>query len=210
MEKNFSKREWNKAQKKEAFVEAAEKLFTQRGFEKTSIDDVAKEAKLTKRTLYQYFTSKEDLFFAVAIKGARQLTISYEQAFEGDKTALEKIRAANRVFYRFYKENTEMFKLLNYRPANLQNCEQSPHFHEMAVYDRIRIKHFMNLVEEGAKDGSINKRLDAKKAVFFAFYTSFSLLIIASNEDKRMWDMMNLNEDDFLEFSIDLLSDALQ
>jgi AcrR family transcriptional regulator len=57
-----SKRELNKAKKEALFINAAEKLFMKKGFENTSINEVAKEAGLTKRTLYQYFQSKEDLF----------------------------------------------------------------------------------------------------------------------------------------------------
>jgi AcrR family transcriptional regulator len=38
MNENLSKREANKVQKKEAFLEAAEKLFAENGFENTSID----------------------------------------------------------------------------------------------------------------------------------------------------------------------------
>ena len=210
MEKSFSKRERNKAQKKEAFVEAAKRLFIQRGFEKTSIDDVAKEAGLTKRTLYQYFTSKEDLFYATACSGVKQITDAYEKAFKEGTTVLQKIRGANRSFYRYYKENTDMWNLLNYHPANMQNSLQSPHFQQMMVYDGIRMKHFLNLVDESAEDGSINPRFDPRKAVFFAFFASFSLLNMAGSSDKKMWDMLQLNEDDFLSFSIDLLSDALE
>lgn len=210
MEKNPTKREMNKTQHKAAILDAAEKLFIQKGFENTSIDDVAKEARLTKRTLYQYFLSKEDLFFAVAAIGGRQLTYSYESVFEQGGTALEKIRRGNLAYLQFYKDYIGMFRLLNYQPANLQNCEASPHYREIGLLNANRMRHYANLVEEGRTDGSINPSLDTKKAVFFAFFSAFSMLFTISSTDKTVWEMMQIDEEEFLRFSFDLFSDALK
>lgn len=210
MEKNQSKREWNKTQHKAAILDAAEKLFLQKGFENTSIDDVAKSAKLTKRTLYQYFLSKEDLFYAVALKGGRQLTYVYERAFDQADTALDKIRQGNNAYLQFYQEFLGMFRILNYQPANQQNCAASPHFREMEMLNVNRMMHYAKLVEEGKSDGSINPGLDTKKAVFFAFFSAFSLLFTVSSTDKSVWDMMQLDENEFLRFSFDLFANALK
>jgi AcrR family transcriptional regulator len=53
------------AQTRGELVDAAERLFTARGFHATSIDAVAAEAGFTKGAVYSNFASKEDLFFAV-------------------------------------------------------------------------------------------------------------------------------------------------
>jgi AcrR family transcriptional regulator len=50
---------------REELVDAAERLFSKRGFHATSIDAVAAEAGFTKGAVYSNFDSKEDLFFAV-------------------------------------------------------------------------------------------------------------------------------------------------
>lgn len=210
MEKKFSKRELNKTHNKAAIIEAAEKLFIKKGFENTSIDDVAKEAGLTKRTLYQYFLSKEDLFYAVAVKGGKLLTFAYENAFDEGKTALEKIRQGNMAYLQFYEDYLGMFRILNYQPANQQNCAASPHFREIELLNANRMRHFANLMEEGKADGSINPNLDMKKAVFFAFFSAFSLLYTVSSTDKSVWNMLQLDENEFLRFSFDLLTDALK
>ena len=69
MEEKFSKRDDNKSLKRALIVDAAERLFIEKNFESTSMDQVANKAGLTKRTIYQYFISKEDLFYAVVLKG---------------------------------------------------------------------------------------------------------------------------------------------
>lgn len=210
MNEKVSKRETNKSQKKTAMVDAAGKLFLKKGFDNTSIDDVAKEAGLTKRTLYQYFNSKEDLYYAVIVEGAKQLTASYEEALSQGKNAIDRVRLANQVYLQFYREFSGMFRLMNYTPSNLQNSEASPHCQELKKYDGIRMMHYFNIINEAKTDGSINNNLDLNKAVFFEFFTAFSLLSAISNSDSSMWDKMNMSEKDFLDFSFDLLVNAIK
>ena len=203
-----SKRQLNKIEKQTSLLDAAERLFADKGFENTAIDEVAKEAGFTKRTLYQYFESKEDLFYAVVLKGARKLLLMYEEAMSRGNNTLEKIRYGNQAYLQFYFDNLKMFRLLNYRPANRNNSESSLYFKELEVMDSIRMKYYVELVAEGKADGSINPNLDTTKAVFFAFFSPYSLLYTISS--MSMWEKLDLEEDEFLQFSFDLLADALK
>ncbi len=210
MQKITSKREWNKSQKRAALLEAAERLFLRNGFDNTSIDDVAAEAKLTKRTLYQYFLSKEDLYFAVALKGARMLYDAFTAELDKGATALEKIRLANRIHLKFYKENFGLFRILNYKPSNQTSNEASPNFRALEEIDRARLQYYARLVEQAQTDGSVNPGIDARKAVFFAVYSAFSLLYTITGLDKGMWAALGLQEDDFLDFSFEMIAGALK
>jgi AcrR family transcriptional regulator len=58
-------REQIKEQKKRRIIEAAAVVFAQNGYNRTNVADIAKQAQIGKGTLYEYFDSKEDLFFAV-------------------------------------------------------------------------------------------------------------------------------------------------
>lgn len=62
------RKEREKQQRREEIIQAAEKVFFSKGFEKSTMDDIAERAELSKGTLYLYFKSKEDLHMAVARK----------------------------------------------------------------------------------------------------------------------------------------------
>jgi AcrR family transcriptional regulator len=49
----------------EELISAAERLFTERGFHASTVDEIALAAGYTKGAVYSNFASKEDLFFAV-------------------------------------------------------------------------------------------------------------------------------------------------
>ena len=47
--------------RKELIIDAAEELFIESGFEKTTMDNIAEKAEYTKPTLYKYFKNREDI-----------------------------------------------------------------------------------------------------------------------------------------------------
>jgi TetR/AcrR family transcriptional repressor of mexJK operon len=56
------------AKKQEQILKAARYLFISKGYQSTSMDRVAVEAKVTKQTVYRYFPSKAELFKAVLVR----------------------------------------------------------------------------------------------------------------------------------------------
>jgi AcrR family transcriptional regulator len=57
-------RELKKRQTRDAIAAAAERLFTARGFEAVTVADVANEVQVAPKTVFNYFPTKEDLFYS--------------------------------------------------------------------------------------------------------------------------------------------------
>jgi AcrR family transcriptional regulator len=68
----------------EGLISAAERLFTERGFHASTVDEIAFEAGCTKGAVYSNFASKEDLFFAV-----------YERRAEWALAGIEEVLSEN-------------------------------------------------------------------------------------------------------------------
>jgi AcrR family transcriptional regulator len=61
-----------KAQTKEKIRQAAHQCVARFGFEKTTLDDIAKEVGLNKASLYYYYKNKEDIFLEITTDATRQ------------------------------------------------------------------------------------------------------------------------------------------
>ena len=55
----------NREERKKQIILAAAQIFAQKGYTGTVMDEIARCAGIGKGTIYEYFDSKEDLFFAV-------------------------------------------------------------------------------------------------------------------------------------------------
>jgi AcrR family transcriptional regulator len=59
----LSKKENNKLQKQKKIIESASQLFSRMNYHEVMMEDVAKQASIAKGTVYNYFNTKEDLYF---------------------------------------------------------------------------------------------------------------------------------------------------
>jgi len=69
--------------RKQQIMEVAMKLFADKGFESASISSIAKEAKISKGLLYNYFDSKEDLLIQIVENGFNEMLNYFDPNKDG-------------------------------------------------------------------------------------------------------------------------------
>ncbi|MBV9582771.1 MAG: TetR/AcrR family transcriptional regulator [Chloroflexi bacterium] len=88
---------------REAIVQAAQQLFLQRGFGAVSMDELAEAAGVARRTLYNQFASKEDLFRDMLQRVSRQLEHAFPVGMETTGDVEEVLRLVARVISDLHK-----------------------------------------------------------------------------------------------------------
>jgi AcrR family transcriptional regulator len=81
------------ARRRDAFLDAAQRLIQVRGYEQMSVDDVLREVGVTKGAFYHYFDSKSALLDAVIARMTEAAIARYDAAAASDLPALEKFEA---------------------------------------------------------------------------------------------------------------------
>ncbi|HEX9252789.1 MAG TPA: TetR/AcrR family transcriptional regulator, partial [Ignavibacteriaceae bacterium] len=74
-----------------------EEKFFRDGFYKTTMDEVASELKMSKKTIYKFFPSKEDLITAIAKHFMEGMKSKIVPALNSDKNAIEKLAELNNI-----------------------------------------------------------------------------------------------------------------
>ena len=82
----------DKEKKRKEIIEAAIAVFSQTGYHRTKIKDIADEAKVGKGTVYEYFRSKDDLFFQAGEYLFEQYILTQKNAMDTTADAEEQIR----------------------------------------------------------------------------------------------------------------------
>ena len=108
-------------------LEAAEKVFSQKGYSLSTVDEIAAEAQFSKATLYRYFKSKRDIFFDVIFNAFDEVLLELEELRSKDLCAGEKLKELIQLLLQvfskkqsvsriFYTEKDAMKKILGMNP----------------------------------------------------------------------------------------------
>lgn len=143
-------RQKDREEKRFAVMRAATRLFNERGFHATSLDDVAARLGITKPTIYHYLGNKDQVLLECVKFGLDQVLEAAERSRAADGNGLERLKA----FLRRYAEiNMDDFGRCVIRTGDEALTPDSARTFRVLKGE---IDHAMrHLVAEGIADGSI-------------------------------------------------------
>jgi AcrR family transcriptional regulator len=100
------------AERREQFLSVAKNVFAQRGYQSTTMDEIAKEAGFTKPILYQYFESKSTLYQEIVATTGSALIENLMAAVASRDLPREKIEVAFQVYFDMVVNDTPAFRIL--------------------------------------------------------------------------------------------------
>ncbi len=106
-----SRFERRKARTAEAIVDAAERLFQERGYHRTGIQELADEADVAVGSIYAHFESKAGVYLALVDRAIAVDRDYLDPAFSSHASPREQMTAATAAFVRFYRERPALFRL---------------------------------------------------------------------------------------------------
>ncbi|MFN5168777.1 MAG: TetR/AcrR family transcriptional regulator [Cyclobacteriaceae bacterium] len=107
---------------KKDILTAARELFTERGWESTSIRNIAEKIEYSPATIYLYYKDKNEIIFDLHREGFR-LLVSYFQVLNGVNDPFERLKAMGRAYIRFALENQDTYKLMFVMEEPLRHVE---------------------------------------------------------------------------------------
>jgi len=141
-------------------LDAAARVFNEKGYEATTIQDIADEVGILKGSVYYYINSKEDVLFEVLQEVHQEALSSVREAVESDGDALQKIRAFVETLSRFNADHRVRMGILLHDFRSLSEPRRKDLVRERDRYDRILRK----LITEGQKQEVISPDVDPKLA----------------------------------------------
>jgi len=178
---------YERQQKEKIIVQSAIKLFSSRGYHATKMDDVAKQAKMSKGLIYFYFKNKEDLYMAVTKKAFEQLNAVFKDTLKSkDKKGLDLIFDLINNFLEFATDHRMYHEaIMNFMGlVTLYNDEklrkqidplilESKNFENLLEIHHEPARLGAQIISQGVEDKSMRPDLNPE----VTFYTLWSLMI---------------------------------
>lgn len=133
-------------QRRTEILDAAQQLFTTKGVQATSIEDILKQVGIAKGTLYYHFPSKEAILRALIARTTQQIIDRAEQVAQSPLPAVQKFLAALTAA-RVDEPDLELAEALH-APGNAE-------FHTLSIVETVRqlTPILSGIVEEGIAEG---------------------------------------------------------
>ncbi len=142
-----------KDERETAFKQAALKVFSSKGYHKATMQEIALEAGFGKGTLYWYWKSKEELYFALIKEMHEEFLQLVSEACRRKATALEKLLwLGNEIVDLYYRERDYCKLSWKMRAEELETF--SPQYvEELHDYVRRTKRELEKIVTQGIREG---------------------------------------------------------
>ena len=101
-------------ERRSEILDAALTAFSRKGYHATSLDDIAREAGISKALIYEHFASKQELHADLIARNARELTHRVAGALWGVEieSTVERLAAGLEAFFAFVEERRDAWRML--------------------------------------------------------------------------------------------------
>jgi AcrR family transcriptional regulator len=135
---------------RDAILEAAAQVFSQKGFHGASMQDIAAAVNLQKASLYHHIHSKQELLVMVLDQALDMLIEHIEEIVHLPLAPDEKLRQAMRVYLQDLLEHRDLAAVLLLEHRSLEPDLQTRHIPRRDRFERL----WRDLIQEGLDQGN--------------------------------------------------------
>jgi TetR/AcrR family fatty acid metabolism transcriptional regulator len=130
-------------------LKSAESIFAKKGFQSATISDIAKKAKVSEATIYEYFSSKEELLFAIPAKIIREYHEKNSEILPHIQGAANKLSFLIKRHLGLYADNPD------YANVVMLNLKVNRNFLQTEAYQIVQssAKKYIHVIKEGIHNG---------------------------------------------------------
>ena len=198
------RKEREKGRRRQQIMNAAKRVFSEKSFNKATMEDIAREAELSPGTIYLYFKNKEELFASLSLRILQFMNIRLEHVYnEQGLGPEEKIKLLKETLYEVY----EFDPLVLINMFHLQSSETLKNLSPKLLSDikelsRSSFRSIARIFEDGIKEGKfIDRHPVALADIVWALFSG----VVLWEESKRLIN----NRKDFLKSTLEIAFEIL-
>ncbi|MFW9939189.1 MAG: TetR/AcrR family transcriptional regulator [Candidatus Thorarchaeota archaeon] len=214
-EKKMTRKQRETKLRQQIILEAAEKLFIAKGYEDTTMDEIANVSEFSKGTLYNYFNSKDELYLAIGIK-AYKLIVEYTKKFtEKERPGIPQLMAVGYAYYEFSKDYPSYASIFHDIAVKIPDISTKPK-ENLTIIEQRYIKSseeyrdvFLEVMKEAVKAKAIRSDKDPNLIGYILSMVT-SGLVRDIMQSKHVLARLGLKADDIITFAFEVLAEGLK
>ncbi len=186
---------------KAQIMNAAEALFSEKGFETTTIEDISNASEYSRRTIYAYFESKDDILHNIIEKGLFILKSKIEAALQSQNDFISKYKAICSAMVEYQTKYPHSFE--NVRKSKTEELD-------LGLLSET-VKRIFNLgtqindlladfIENGRHSGIVRQEVVPLLTVYVMWSSMTSLVTLAQTKGKFIYKQLNISESEFYDY----------
>ncbi len=204
------RRRQEKEIKRKDIIDAAEQVFFSKGYENASMDEVAKEAEFSKRTVYVYFSSKEQIYFEIMIRGYKLLIEMIGKSFTESRpqNALEELHCIFFTFFGFSKDFPEYFKAIMEYETKDSDDQTGVTDESKAECYRLGEQIFGYLshaLQKGVAEGSLHRGLESEQSALILWACTIGVFNTGEKKSAYLKNYHLTDPKDFVTASFEMI-----
>ncbi|MBK1813279.1 TetR/AcrR family transcriptional regulator [Clostridium sp. YIM B02505] len=209
------RKEKEKEIRRRDIIDAAERVIFSKGYDVATMDDVAKAAEFSKRTVYVYFKSKEQIYFEIMIRGYKiliQMIDDYEKKASND-TGIYKIRKLGLIFLEFSKQYEDYFSaIMNYENGEMDFSTGVTDMAKQECYELgERIFDYLTCsLKIGIEDGTIDNEIDITNTALVLWSCTLGVFNTLKVKKNYIQEYHKRNSEDILEDAFYMITKAIR
>jgi AcrR family transcriptional regulator len=180
------RKEREKVQRKEDILDAAEKVFFEKGLGLATMDEIAERAELSKGTLYLYYKSKEDLYMAIICRGHQILHRLFEEAASTGESPLKLFQNISHAYFSFFKNYHNYFRMFSFSENTQLHSQVSEDMRSACRESGQCIGQVvMDVISKGIEAGSFRPEIDPQEMAIIFWANSRGIMELIDHMSSR-------------------------
>lgn len=204
-----------KERRRNAIIDAAEEVIFSKGLEQATMTEIARQAELSKGTLYLYFKNKDELYMAITQRGSDILNERLAKLFAGEHTGIELIRMMGETYLDFVQQNPGYYNAFSHYEAlrDAQELQRSQ-VAQMCEENRQKAMSLMvRALQIGMQDGTIIDSYDPRELAVLIWASTRGITMVnhlhQTDHHFRMLEEMEVNTESLFNNFLNLLGEGM-
>ena len=154
-------------QRRKAITESAIKVFSTKGYDRATMDDIVVESGCSKSLIYWYFDSKAALFGELMDRCMTDHVEMIEQALGTEKDFWSRFHDLIDAFSNYYNENKPLNRLVHFGSLHISDSKTENFSRKLTKYHDAILNTLEQFFREGVEQGAVRPDTDCPALAYF-------------------------------------------